>query len=166
MCESGKGELLRCNFFNGVGDDEIGTFVFFLYFIYTFLARGFWARRGMGRNTFSPVFYGVSRVPGGILNNLFSGWYRVGFLEFETFRLYRFAFLTFSPPLSTQPVLSHLPGFKRLFLVYFSIKSELASANAMAFLFNSSGAIKEKENVWVQGTGLLYNIGSRLLFNV
>lgn len=73
MCESGKGELLRCNFFNGVGDDEIGTFVVFLYFIYTFLARGFWGWRGMGRNTFSPVFYGVSRVPGGILNNLFSG---------------------------------------------------------------------------------------------
>lgn len=69
----GKGSSLGAIFFNGVGDDEIGTFVFFLYFVYTFLARGFWGRRGMGRNTFSPVFYGVSRVPGGILNNLFSG---------------------------------------------------------------------------------------------
>lgn len=63
----GEGSSLGAFFLMGWiwewGDNEIRTFAF--SYILFFAA-------GVGRNKFSPVFCRVSRIPGGILNNLFS----------------------------------------------------------------------------------------------
>lgn len=128
----GKGSSLGA-FFNGLGWRWWNwNYCYFLYF--------YFFGSGVGRNKFSPVCR-VSRVSGGggwgILN-LFSVWYRVGFLEFGTlvYRLSR--------------------GLKRCFLFYFSIKSELASTMQWRFYLTPVEESRRKKNLRNQGSGLPY----------
>lgn len=64
MCESGKGELLRCNFFNGVGDDEIGTCFFPIFYLY-FFGEGILGAEGDGEEyVFTSILWGESSSRG------------------------------------------------------------------------------------------------------
>lgn len=132
-CEYGKGQLLRCIFLMGWGGgDEIGTIV--ISYTFSFLDRGW------GEISFHQFVGWVEFRGGGgwgILN-LFSVWYRVGFLEFGTlvYRLSR--------------------GLKRCFLFYFSIKSELASTMQWRFYLTPVEESRRKKNLRNQGSGLPY----------